>query len=303
MLRGSCFVFSPLHLPAVGPPRLQTSVFIRAAHQSWLCCCVNTRVGLFFFFPTSDSWLSDDAASQPVWSLWPGLIFSCSSEPKCRNVLIKARLFQADSSLNIAALDRLTWYDTHQTDGRTDGLRHLRFAVVQDAQFALISSLRLNGYLCCFLWLRCDICMVYGTHHTVPHPRCVCQSSLVLASACCLTCSRVSILWTPLFISLFVLFLLSFPPLFCCCCCCCPLFFPSVYLGSPLSNFFDVIKQLFSDEKNGQVPYPSGTPTKHCPSPMHVRRHEAENNDTKCPATGRDRAKLSLASVGTQEES
>ena len=117
------------------------------------------------------------------------------------------------------------------------------------------------------------------------------------------TCSRVSILWTPLFISLFVLFLLSFPPFFCCCCCCCPLFFPSVYLGSPLSNFFDVIKQLFSDEKNGQVPYPSGTPTKRCPSPMHVRRHEAENNDTKCPAAGRDRAKLSLASVGTQEES
>ncbi|XP_044049097.1 serine/threonine-protein kinase BRSK2 isoform X6 [Siniperca chuatsi] len=73
--------------------------------------------------------------------------------------------------------------------------------------------------------------------------------------------------------------------------------------GSPLSNFFDVIKQLFSDEKNGQVPYPSGTPSKHCPSPMHVRRHEPENNDIKCPAAGRDRAKLSLASVGTQEES
>ncbi|XP_076588254.1 serine/threonine-protein kinase BRSK2 isoform X7 [Chaetodon auriga] len=73
--------------------------------------------------------------------------------------------------------------------------------------------------------------------------------------------------------------------------------------GSPLSNFFDVIKQLFSDEKNGQVPHPSGTPSKHCPSPMHVRRHEPENNDTKCPAAGRDRAKLSLASVGTQEES
>uniref|UniRef100_A0A8C4EDT4 Protein kinase domain-containing protein n=1 Tax=Dicentrarchus labrax TaxID=13489 RepID=A0A8C4EDT4_DICLA len=64
--------------------------------------------------------------------------------------------------------------------------------------------------------------------------------------------------------------------------------------GSPLSNFFDVIKQLFSDEKNGQVPYPSGTPSKHCPSPMHVRRHEPENNDTKCPAAGRDRPKLSL---------
>uniref|UniRef100_A0A667WY92 BR serine/threonine kinase 2 n=1 Tax=Myripristis murdjan TaxID=586833 RepID=A0A667WY92_9TELE len=72
---------------------------------------------------------------------------------------------------------------------------------------------------------------------------------------------------------------------------------------SPLSNFFDVIKQLFSDEKNGQVPYPSGTPSKHCPSPMHVRRHEPETNDTKCPAVGRDRAKLSVASVGTQEES
>ncbi|XP_028441922.1 serine/threonine-protein kinase BRSK2 isoform X1 [Perca flavescens] len=73
--------------------------------------------------------------------------------------------------------------------------------------------------------------------------------------------------------------------------------------GSPLSNFFDVIKQLFSDEKNGQVPYPSGTPTKHRPSPMHVRRHEPEHNDTKCPAAGRDRARLSVASVGTQEES
>uniref|UniRef100_A0A667WYA7 BR serine/threonine kinase 2 n=1 Tax=Myripristis murdjan TaxID=586833 RepID=A0A667WYA7_9TELE len=73
--------------------------------------------------------------------------------------------------------------------------------------------------------------------------------------------------------------------------------------SSPLSNFFDVIKQLFSDEKNGQVPYPSGTPSKHCPSPMHVRRHEPETNDTKCPAVGRDRAKLSVASVGTQEES
>uniref|UniRef100_A0A8D3DI28 Protein kinase domain-containing protein n=1 Tax=Scophthalmus maximus TaxID=52904 RepID=A0A8D3DI28_SCOMX len=59
---------------------------------------------------------------------------------------------------------------------------------------------------------------------------------------------------------------------------------------SPLSNFFDVIKQLFSDEKNGQGPYPSGTPSKRCPSPMLARRHEAEHNDTKC----RDRAKLSL---------
>ncbi|XP_042352343.1 serine/threonine-protein kinase BRSK2 isoform X5 [Plectropomus leopardus] len=61
--------------------------------------------------------------------------------------------------------------------------------------------------------------------------------------------------------------------------------------------------QQLSDEKNGQVPYPSGTPTKRCPSPMHVRRHEPENNDTKCPVAGRDRAKLAVASLGTQEES
>ncbi|XP_035858925.1 serine/threonine-protein kinase BRSK2 isoform X8 [Sander lucioperca] len=61
--------------------------------------------------------------------------------------------------------------------------------------------------------------------------------------------------------------------------------------------------QQLSDEKNGQVPYPSGTPTKHRPSPMHVRRHEPEHNDTKCPAAGRDRARLSVASVRTQEES
>ncbi|XP_077938891.1 serine/threonine-protein kinase BRSK2-like isoform X5 [Gasterosteus aculeatus] len=68
--------------------------------------------------------------------------------------------------------------------------------------------------------------------------------------------------------------------------------------GSPLSNFFDVMNQLFSDEKNGQGPYPSGTPTKHSPSPIHVRRHEPENNDTKCPAAGRNRVRLSVASLG-----
>uniref|UniRef100_A0A674MD42 BR serine/threonine kinase 2 n=1 Tax=Takifugu rubripes TaxID=31033 RepID=A0A674MD42_TAKRU len=73
----------------------------------------------------------------------------------------------------------------------------------------------------------------------------------------------------------------SLPPLFC------PLLFPSVHLGSPLSNFFDVIKQLFSDEKNGQVPYPCGTPSKRCPSPMHVRRHDTENSDSKCPSAAR----------------
>ncbi|KAF7663784.1 hypothetical protein LDENG_00200440 [Lucifuga dentata] len=61
--------------------------------------------------------------------------------------------------------------------------------------------------------------------------------------------------------------------------------------------------QQLSDEKNGQVPYSSGTPSKRCPSPMHVRRHEPESNDTKSPAADRDRAKVSVPSVGAPEES
>ncbi|XP_056906877.1 serine/threonine-protein kinase BRSK2 isoform X5 [Takifugu flavidus] len=60
--------------------------------------------------------------------------------------------------------------------------------------------------------------------------------------------------------------------------------------------------QQLSDEKNGQVPYPCGTPSKRCPSPMHVRRHDTENSDSKCPSAGRDRAKQTVASVGGQEE-
>uniref|UniRef100_A0A8C2B1M9 BR serine/threonine kinase 2b n=1 Tax=Cyprinus carpio TaxID=7962 RepID=A0A8C2B1M9_CYPCA len=65
--------------------------------------------------------------------------------------------------------------------------------------------------------------------------------------------------------------------------------------GNPLSNFFDVIKQLFSDEKNGQVSHPPGTP-KHANS----KRHEPEPNDSKCPS-GQDKAKMA-PSVGTQEQ-
>uniref|UniRef100_A0A8C1XM20 BR serine/threonine kinase 2b n=1 Tax=Cyprinus carpio TaxID=7962 RepID=A0A8C1XM20_CYPCA len=64
---------------------------------------------------------------------------------------------------------------------------------------------------------------------------------------------------------------------------------------NPLSNFFDVIKQLFSDEKNGQVSHPPGTP-KHANS----KRHEPEPNDSKCPS-GQDKAKMA-PSVGTQEQ-
>ncbi|XP_077085514.1 serine/threonine-protein kinase BRSK2 isoform X13 [Siphateles boraxobius] len=65
--------------------------------------------------------------------------------------------------------------------------------------------------------------------------------------------------------------------------------------GSPLSNFFDVIKQLFSDEKNGQVSHQPGTP-KHANS----KRHEPEPNDSKCPSD-QDKAKMA-PSVGTQEQ-
>ncbi|XP_056611397.1 serine/threonine-protein kinase BRSK2 isoform X1 [Triplophysa dalaica] len=55
--------------------------------------------------------------------------------------------------------------------------------------------------------------------------------------------------------------------------------------GSPLSNFFDVIKQLFSDEKNGQVSHPPGTP-KHV---ANSKRHDPEPNASKCPS-GQDKA-------------
>ncbi|XP_029112314.1 serine/threonine-protein kinase BRSK2 isoform X1 [Scleropages formosus] len=73
--------------------------------------------------------------------------------------------------------------------------------------------------------------------------------------------------------------------------------------GSPLSNFFDVIKQLFSDEKNGQVPHPPGTAAKHG---ANNKRHDPEANDygsrgdSKCPA-GKDKAKVATT-YGTQEQ-
>ncbi|XP_052453523.1 serine/threonine-protein kinase BRSK2 isoform X4 [Carassius gibelio] len=69
--------------------------------------------------------------------------------------------------------------------------------------------------------------------------------------------------------------------------------------GSPLSNFFDVIKQLFSDEKNGQVPHPPGTPNRHPPNACH---HDPQPSDSKCPAGNpRDNSNL-VPSVGTQEQ-
>ncbi|XDV52598.1 hypothetical protein PO909_021313 [Leuciscus waleckii] len=69
--------------------------------------------------------------------------------------------------------------------------------------------------------------------------------------------------------------------------------------GSPLSNFFDVIKQLFSDEKNGQVPLPPGSPNRH---PSNARHHDPQPSDSKCPpGNPRDNAKL-VASFGIQEQ-
>ncbi|XP_076144106.1 serine/threonine-protein kinase BRSK2-like [Alosa pseudoharengus] len=57
--------------------------------------------------------------------------------------------------------------------------------------------------------------------------------------------------------------------------------------GSPLSNFFDVIRQLFSDEKHGQAPRSPGTPSKH--GAANSRRPEPESSDSKSQA-GKDRA-------------
>ncbi|XP_047675657.1 serine/threonine-protein kinase BRSK2 [Tachysurus fulvidraco] len=65
--------------------------------------------------------------------------------------------------------------------------------------------------------------------------------------------------------------------------------------GSPLSNFFDVIKQLFSDEKNSQVLHPPGAPNRH-------PQHDPEPSDSKClVGNARDNARM-VASVGTQEQ-
>ncbi|XP_019221732.1 serine/threonine-protein kinase BRSK2 isoform X3 [Oreochromis niloticus] len=73
--------------------------------------------------------------------------------------------------------------------------------------------------------------------------------------------------------------------------------------GSPLSNFFDVIKQLFSDEKNIQASHSPGapatpsSPTKHTPS---SKPNQPPPNDSKCPP-GKDKTKMA-ASSRTQEE-
>uniref|UniRef100_A0A8C5FY15 Serine/threonine-protein kinase BRSK2-like n=1 Tax=Gouania willdenowi TaxID=441366 RepID=A0A8C5FY15_GOUWI len=84
----------------------------------------------------------------------------------------------------------------------------------------------------------------------------------------------------------------------------CVSFLP-VCVGSPLSNFFDVIKQLFSDDKNLQAshhpstgaPATPSSPTKHAPG---TKPHQPVHpNDSKCPP-GKDKTKTA-AGNRTQE--
>ncbi|XP_072291569.1 serine/threonine-protein kinase BRSK2 isoform X6 [Eucyclogobius newberryi] len=66
--------------------------------------------------------------------------------------------------------------------------------------------------------------------------------------------------------------------------------------GQLLSTHDQPGVQQLTDEKNGQVP---SYASKRCPSPAPIRRlPDHENNDAKCP-----RAKLSAASLGTQDDS
>ncbi|XP_067347695.1 serine/threonine-protein kinase BRSK2-like isoform X9 [Channa argus] len=73
--------------------------------------------------------------------------------------------------------------------------------------------------------------------------------------------------------------------------------------GSPLSNFFDVIKQLFSDEKNVQASHSPGapvtpsSPAKHAPT---SKPNQPLPNDSKCPSS-KDKTKMA-ASNRTQEQ-
>uniref|UniRef100_A0A4W6CRA1 BR serine/threonine kinase 2 n=1 Tax=Lates calcarifer TaxID=8187 RepID=A0A4W6CRA1_LATCA len=79
--------------------------------------------------------------------------------------------------------------------------------------------------------------------------------------------------------------------------------FLPICVGSPLSNFFDVIKQLFSDEKNIQASHSPGapatpsSPAKHAPS---SKPNQPPPNDSKCPP-GKDKTKMA-ASNRTQEQ-
>ncbi|XP_028442726.1 serine/threonine-protein kinase BRSK2 [Perca flavescens] len=73
--------------------------------------------------------------------------------------------------------------------------------------------------------------------------------------------------------------------------------------GSPLSNFFDVIKQLFSDDKiNSSVspgaPAVPSSPAKHAPG---SKPGQPPPNDSKCPPD-KDKTKMAAAGNRTQEQ-
>ncbi|XP_061614342.1 serine/threonine-protein kinase BRSK2-like isoform X3 [Phyllopteryx taeniolatus] len=73
--------------------------------------------------------------------------------------------------------------------------------------------------------------------------------------------------------------------------------------GSPLSNFFDVIKQLFTDDKNTQASHTPGAPVESSSPTKHAsgsRPHQPPPNDSKCPA-GKDKTKMATSNR-TQEQ-
>ncbi|XP_055755108.1 serine/threonine-protein kinase BRSK2-like isoform X5 [Salvelinus fontinalis] len=88
--------------------------------------------------------------------------------------------------------------------------------------------------------------------------------------------------------------------------------------GSPLSNFFDVIKQLFSDEKNSQASHnspgtpgtPSPAPAKHAPGsrrnescPPPTQPQPTQPTDSKCPPPpGKDKQTKMAATSRTGEQ-
>ncbi|XP_023806347.1 serine/threonine-protein kinase BRSK2 isoform X2 [Oryzias latipes] len=72
--------------------------------------------------------------------------------------------------------------------------------------------------------------------------------------------------------------------------------------GSPLSNFFDVIKQLFSDEKNIQASHSPGAPSTPSPPAKHApsnKPNQPPPNESKCPSS-KEKSKMA-AGNRTQE--
>lgn len=78
--------------------------------------------------------------------------------------------------------------------------------------------------------------------------------------------------------------------------------FLPVCVGSPLSNFFDVIKQLFSDEKNIQASHSPAAPSTPSPPAKHApsnKPNQPPPNESKCPSS-KEKSKMA-AGNRTQE--